>query len=51
MIEKDPSDPAVAVPITASPINSSTVLSASAVPVIVGLLISKFVSAGVSIVG
>ena len=43
MIEKDPSDPAVSVPITASPINSSTVLHASAVPVIVGLLIVKAV--------
>ena len=51
MIEKDPSDPVVSFPTTAVPINSSTVLSASAVPVIVGLLIVKVVSDGASIVG
>ena len=51
MIEKVPSDPAVAVPTTAVPINSSTVLPASASPVIVGLLIVKVVSDGASMVG
>ena len=49
--EKVPSDPAVAVPMTEPPVNNSTVLPASAVPVIVGLLIVKVVSAGASIVG
>ena len=38
MIEKAPSDPAVAVPREVSPLNSSTVLPASAVPSIVGVL-------------
>ena len=37
MIEKDPSDSAVAVPREVSPLNSSTVLPASAVPSIVGV--------------
>ena len=46
VIENDPSDPAISVPITVPlvpPINSSTVLPAAAVPVIVGLLIVKAV--------
>ena len=38
MIEKAPSDPAVAVPREVSPLNSSTVLPASAVPCIKGVL-------------
>ena len=38
MIEKAPSDPAVAVPREIAPLNSSTVLPASAVPTIVGVL-------------
>ena len=38
MIEKAPSDPAVAVPREVSPLNSSTVLPASAVPSITGVL-------------
>ena len=42
MIEKDPSDPAVAVPREVLPLNSSTVLPASAVPSITGVL--SFVS-------
>ena len=37
MIEKAPSDPAVAVPREVSPLNSSTVLPASAVPSMVGV--------------
>ena len=37
MIENDPSDSAVAVPREVSPLNSSTVLPASAVPSIVGV--------------
>ena len=37
MIENDPSDPAVTVPREVSPLNSSTVLPASAVPSIVGV--------------
>ena len=37
MIEKAPSDPAVAVPREVSPLNSSTILPASAVPCIVGV--------------
>ena len=36
MIENDPSDPAVPDPIDSSPLRSSTVLPASAVPSIVG---------------
>ena len=42
MIEKDLSDPAVAVPREVLPLNSSTVLSASAVPSITGVF--SFVS-------
>ena len=37
MIEKAPSDPAVAVPREIAPLNSSTVLPASAIPSIVGV--------------
>ena len=39
MIEKFPSDPAVAVPREVFPLNSSTVLPASAVPSIAGVLL------------
>ena len=39
MIRNDPSDPAVAVPRESLPLNSSTILSASAVPSIVGVVI------------
>ena len=39
MIKNDPSDPAVAVPRDLLPLNSSTILSASAVPSIVGVVI------------
>ena len=38
MIENDPSDPAVAVPRELSPLKSSTVLPASAVPSILGVV-------------
>ena len=38
MIENDSSDPAVTVPREVSPLNSSTVLPASAVPSIVGVV-------------
>ena len=38
MIENNPSDPAVAVPRDSLPLNSSTILPASAVPSIVGVV-------------